>query len=371
MQYPRRHRQPPTAHGRPFDLGRLRWVRFARQPIVDGSTEPMGHLLSDCEPDPSEDAAPLALRCSTSSALNHGLIEGGLRHRLPGDVFVEVDAAILRSAVAETISPAVGVMQLSGRLTPEEALTRRLAQLHARGYRFALADMRQADDDRWAWAPFSCFVKIDAQHTNAAEWPHLLARAESAGLRVIADNITQPADYVRLRHIGVQYFQGDLIAPRRVELARALPACDPYVLDRMARLADHGGARDALAMIAATDPALVIRLLTLQRLYVPDPGERGPAPRSATLLDVLNTIPYDILMGWIQVLLRSAIDREEPDREWSVAVREQMYNFRSRLIGARACRTPAELEARVFELYRRICSRELLVSVPPSAAHLA
>lgn len=363
MQYPRRHSMSPT-RGR-LHLGEPRWVRFARQPIVDGSTEPMGHELGYCEPESTDEEASLALRCRTSSALNHGLLEGGLRHRLPGQLFVAVDAAVLMSPVAETISPAVGVVQLVEPLAPEESLTRRIAQLHARGHRFALAGVSDGEDPRWAWAPFSSFLKMDVSAASSAAWPDLISRAKVAGLRVVAERLSQPADYLRLRRLGVQFFQGDLVAPRRIEFARALPACDPYVLDRLAKLAEHGASRDTLAMVAATDPALVIRLLMLQRLYGPERTEPARPGRGGTLLDVLNGLPYDILAGWCQVLLRSAVEAQDNDRDWSVAVREQMYNFRSRLIGARACRSPAELEARVFELYRRICSRELLVAVPP------
>lgn len=123
----------------------------------------------------------------------------------------------------------------------------------------------------------------------------------------------------------------------------------------------HGAARDTLALVAGADPALVIRLLILQHLYAP---ERSPC---GTLKEVLEGLPYDVLMGWIEIL-RHCTAAASPTselashgRSWSLEVREQIYNYRARLIGARLCRTPLEVEQRVFELYRRLCSRECLV----------
>ena len=76
----------------------------------------------------------------------------------------------------------------------------------------------------------------------------------------------------------------------------------------------------------------------------------------------LVVLPEQVLIGWLHVLRTSTFDLSPHTRSWSQAVREQIHNYRARLIGARACSSPAELEAKVFDLYRRLCSRE---SIPP------
>ena len=161
---------------------------------------------------------------------------------------------------------------------------------------------------------------------------------------------------LRLKARGVRYFQGDLLGPPQEESPRALPSCDLDVLARLFRLARLGAPHDALAMAAAADPALVVRLLMLHRLYL----NRLRPP--ASLTEALADLPEQVLIGWLHVLRTSTFDLSPHTRSWSQAVREQIHNYRARLIGARACGSPAELEAKVFDLYRRLCSRE---PIPP------
>jgi len=366
MQPSARPVQPELPPARRFRAHDIRWVRFARQSVADGAVEPMGHELSYRWDHDTlrQDEPPSPF--GVSMTLSHALLDGGLRHRSSGCLFVTLDAPALLSTVADALCAPLFVIQLPPSLAVEAATTRRIAQLHARGYRFALADLGGADDARWGWAPFATYAKLPVSQLPSSSWAGWLARAHWADLKVIADGLREPTDYLGLRRLGVQFFQGDLIHSPQEESVRALPCCDGQVLQKLNRLVERGAARDTLAMVGATDPALVIRLLMLQRMY-----GGGPAP-AAVLTDVLEALPYRVLAGWLRILRGSSLDPHERGRAWSSSVREQMYNFRARLIGARACRTPMELEARVFDLYRRLCSRESLVALlPPEDEPLA
>ncbi|SEK21403.1 hypothetical protein SAMN05216359_10137 [Roseateles sp. YR242] len=426
---------PELPPARQFRANDIRWVRFARQSIADGAVEPMGHELSfrwgDDAPREGQPPSPLAV----SMTLSHALLDGGLRHRSRGLLFVTLDQPALLSPVADALCSPQFVIQLAGQIVVDAAVTRRIAQLHARGYRFALADLGGVDEARWSWAPFAAYGKLGVAQAPSASWAGFVARAHCANLQVIAQGLTEPADYLRLRRLGVHFFQGPLVHPPQEETVRALPCCDAQVVQKLNRLVEQGAGRDTLAMVAATDPALVIRLLMLQRIYSPGHGPGYPPPhaglgrvathggyhqmkaetpgpmsgqmpgqmhsqalgrmsgymhghwhgpahehvqghvqgyvqgqgpmQAATLTDLMEAIPYRVLAGWFRILRGSSFDPHERGRIWSTSVREQMYNFRARLIGARACRTPMELEARVFDLYRRLCSRESLVALLP------
>ncbi|OWQ92978.1 hypothetical protein CDN99_00240 [Roseateles aquatilis] len=327
-------------------------VRFARQPIVDGSVEPMGQELSFRWSDGPRRTQPPPSPYATSMLLSQALLDGGLAHRRPGCLFVEMDGPTLLSPIAEVLCGHLGVIQLSSDLPVQEPITRRIAQLHARGYRFALADVAAPEDPRGEWLPMMSFAKLDVSLASPAGWPAFLALARQAGVVPIADRLADPTDYLRLKALGLRYFQGDLITPAQEETPRALPSCDVDTLTRLYKLARQGVPHDALAMAAAADPALVIRLLTLQRLYAR--AERPPT----TLTDVFAGFPHDVLLGWLHVLRSSTFDLTPSGHSWSHAVREQIHNYRARLIGARACGSPLELEAKIFDLYRRLCSRD-------------
>ena len=327
-------------------------IRFARQPIVDGSVAPMGHELSFRWGDGPRRVLPPPSPYAVSMLLGQSLLEGSLTHRRPGLLFVEMDAATLLCPIADVLCGALGVIQLPLDIPVEPPVTRRIAQLHARGYRFALAGLTSPADERLQWLPMLSYLKLDASLASPTVWADLIEVARRQGLPLIAERVGDPTDYLRLRALGLRFFQGDLITPAQEETPRALPSCDMDVVGRVYGLARQGVPHDALAMLAGSDPALVIRLLMLHRIYA------GSDQRPATLADVLLRFPIDVLVGWLHILRITTFDLSSGGQSWSVAVREQIYNYRARLIVARTCGSPGELEAKVFDLYRRLCSRE-------------
>lgn len=326
-------------------------ARFARQPIIDGSVEPMGQELCFRWSGGGRRAPPPSAY-ATSLLLSQALLDGGLAHRRPGCLFVEMDATTLLSPIADVLCGTLGAIQLPASLPVQESLTRRIAQLHARGYRFALGGMISPDDPRCAWLPLVSFVKLDASLAPVSAWAPIRDLASQAGATLIADELCESGDYLRLKALGVRYFQGDLLMPAQEESPRALPSCDLEVLGRLYRLVRNGAPHEAMAMTAASDPALVIRLLLLHRLHAV--GARAPR----TLADMVADLPEPVLVGWLHVLRSSTFDLTPSSQSWSHAVREQIHNYRARLIGARVCCSPAELEAKVFDLYRRLCGRD-------------
>ncbi|WP_431266344.1 hypothetical protein ACQ859_14380 [Roseateles chitinivorans] len=325
--------------------------RFARQSIIDGSVEPMGQELC-FRWSAGVRRAPPPSAYATSLLLSQALLDGGLAHRRPGCLFIDMDAATLLSPIADVLCGNLGTSQLPLGIPVQEAVTRRIAQLHARGYRFALAGVVSPDDPRTAWLPMVSFVKLDVSLAPVSAWASVQELARQAGALLIADRMTEPADYLRLKALGVRYFQGDLLMAPQEESPRSLPSCDLDVLGRMFRLVRHGAPHDALAMIAASDPALVIRLLMLHRLHA------GHARPPRTLTETLAGLPEPVLIGWLHVLRSSTFDLTPGNQSWSHAVREQIHNYRARLIMARACCSPEELEAKIFDLYRRLCGRD-------------
>jgi hypothetical protein len=341
-----------VAQPRPFLHPDPARVRFARQPIVDGSIEPLGHELSFRWGDGTRRNPPPPGPYAVSVLLSQALLDGGLAQRRPGLLFVEMEAATLLSPIADVLCGSLGVIQLPASLRVDPSVTRRIAQLHARGYRFALGGLTSSTDERLQWLPMLAFLKLDAALASPGGWSDLMTLSRRHGVPLIAERVEDPTDYLRLRERGLRFFEGDLITPPQEESPRALPSCDMDVVGRVYGLARQGVPHDALAMLAGSDPALVVRLLMLHRIYA------GADPRPATLTEVLAGFPIDVLVGWLHILRACTFDLTPSGQTWSVAVREQIYNYRARLIVARACGSPAELEAKVFDLYRRLCSRE-------------
>ncbi|MDH0865902.1 hypothetical protein [Mitsuaria sp. GD03876] len=332
-------------------------VRFARQSVIDGSVEPMGTELRFRWNEGLRRTPPPPSPYATSMLLSQALLDGALMQRRPGCVFVDMDAATLLSPIADVLCGPLGAIQLPADMPVQEPVTRRLAQLHARGYRFAMAGVTSPDDPRMEWLPMMSFVKLDVSLAPVSAWAPVQALSRQGGVTLIADRLTEPADYLRLKALGLRYFQGDLLMVPQEEFPRALPCCDLDTLQRLFRLVRHGAPHEALAMTAAADPALVIRLLMLYRLQT---GRALPT----TLTDTLAALPEAVLTGWLHVLRTSTFDLTPASQSWSQAVREQIHNYRARLIGARICASPAELEAKVFDLYRRLCTFEPPVPSP-------
>lgn len=158
-------------------------LSLVSQPLLNGSVEPMGHEISVPIALPRR-SARVVQPSACALSLSHAVLDVGLPGWSRAPLFVSVDEAALMSSMVEVVCAPLGVLQLPPGVPAAEPGGRRIAQLHARGYRFAMSGLQGPDDPRWRWAPLMRYLKLDIAASPPCVWPSLLTRARTLRARL-------------------------------------------------------------------------------------------------------------------------------------------------------------------------------------------
>jgi c-di-GMP-related signal transduction protein len=230
-------------------------------------------------------------------------------------LFVRFDAQSLLGAAALALNPDRIIIELASTVQPTPQLLDRVMELSARGYAFGVADCRGADDPRLDMLPVLGWVCIDLASATRGDVNQLLARVRAMPhLRALAVQVDTLQRFRDAREQGLHGFEGDLLARCESAPATPLPSCARTVLERFKTLLAHGVSDEELAEEAASDPALVLRLLVVARHAHPQPAG------ISTLEELLCDLDHSTLSAWIECLLActpALVGR--PSIEWSLA----------------------------------------------------
>lgn len=323
-------------------------LRFATQALLDrhGITRGTELLFRWNAHDGA--VSPLLGAYATCAALSHALMDGGWTPGLaqpqpPGDLFVNVDQGFLLSPLVEALTPDFAVIELLETVPLTEAIAQRVAELKARGYRFALDDVCSADDARWALAPHLEWVKLDVRGLDMASLADLVAKSRALGVSVLAEKVETAAELHQLKLLGVDLLQGYGVAPVITHGVPAWPGCDAVALGKLYSLAQRGEAPEALAAVACGDAAIVARLSRLHALL-------APGQRAETLPELIAALPARTLLAWLGIFNVAATHgRRHQD---SRAVWDQVVAFREQLSDAPGA--APDVSKQIFSLYQSL-----------------
>ncbi len=285
-----------------------------------------------------------------SCSLANALLEGYAANSLPtGELLVPMDEAVLSSPIAPALTPEIGAILLHPSLAVTTQVLMRVAQLRALGIRFSIDGVSSLDDPRWLLAPYADSVRLHLDQTAPDMLHALVARADAEGLEVIGCGVQSMTGYRRLEHLVVTKLQGPVIAAPLELIVPALPGCDEAVLRRMQLLQANHVSAQAMATALSADPALVMRLLVLHRLYV---GRREEEPVSLAAL--VKSLPRGVLSAWLEILRRTACHGHHLG--WGRAVRDQVEVYQRSVLRQSDPQDREAVDASVWLFLRRLCS---------------
>lgn len=326
-------------------------LRFAIQPIVTRHGNVAGHELLFRWNSADAPVQPSLGAYATASALSHALIDGQLLTRDPqgrpiGTLYVNMDERFLLSPMAEVMTPDLGVIELLETVSPTDDVQKRVQALHQRGYRFSLDDVESTDDPRWVLAEYVESVKIDVRATPPDQIQPIIKLARAAGLIVVAEKVETPEQIEELARLGAQLFQGYAVQRPILTEVPPLPGCRTQVLGVLHQMMADGAGPEALSMVAATDPALVARLLRLQALHAP-----REVALSQDLAQVLESLARPVLAGWLTQWLIAA--QHVRGQDAVAGVSRQLARYQGEL-AASGMVVGAERRTRLFGRYREL-----------------
>jgi EAL and modified HD-GYP domain-containing signal transduction protein len=188
-------------------------VYLARQPIFDAGREIYGYeLFYRNEAGERGSGTP---RFATSSVLVNLLNQIGTQ-RCVGDkrAFVNIDSSILLSEILSTLPPELFVFELSEQMTVTHREIEAVAQLHRRGYTFALDNVSLSEEYLSSVSelfPHVTYAKFDTTMTDFELLTEQIGRF--AGLTLIAQKVEFPEMVESYAALGFEYFQGNFFAP--------------------------------------------------------------------------------------------------------------------------------------------------------------
>ncbi|OWQ48384.1 hypothetical protein CDL60_07355 [Roseateles noduli] len=322
---------------------------FDYQEIVGEDGRVFGHDLSVSDDESSWPHAPTSEANLPGKALCHALLDASVAGFAPsGSLFLDVGESALMGPVADVLTARIGVINLTEAVPADARVLMRVARLHARGQRFCIDGLRDPADPRWHFAGYAHYMKLDAAASPPDRLAALAAKAAERHLAVIGKRVDSMDAHRRLCHLGVTQFQGMFVSSLVTRPLLTLPGCDAEVLAKAERLLTDRASPQAVAAVAARDPALLMRLLLLHERYAPDAA--GVPDQLAGLMVALGA---GVLGGWLRVLRGAACHAQGAD--WVRSVRQQTLRYREHLLGAGGQRAEA-VDMALWHFQRRLCS---------------
>lgn len=196
---------------------------LGRQPILDAEWNVAGYelLFRSSQPD-SRDPADSA--SATSHEIVNTVLGFGLDRLLGGKpVFINFDRVLLLEDWSALLPPDKVVIEIPSSVPPDPEILAALDKLRRQGYALALHNC--TDETRIeAFAPFLDILKVDFEHTSAADQERLIHRYRKPNIGIIAEKIKTEAEFQRASELGYDYFQGSFFVSPTVLQTSRVPA---------------------------------------------------------------------------------------------------------------------------------------------------
>ncbi|MCU0975128.1 MAG: HDOD domain-containing protein [Steroidobacteraceae bacterium] len=175
-------------------------------------------------------------------------------------VFINATRTLLMGDLLRLLAPQRVILEILENVEPDPSLLARLADLAARGYRFALDDVLDLEPRR----PFLDFVEIIKVDVAGAGIGRLAAQADelqATGKLLLAEKVETPEEHASLYAMGFHLFQGYFFARPEQTGPTGIPTNKLVVMQLLAKVADPGITLQELATIIQTDVALSLGVL--------------------------------------------------------------------------------------------------------------
>lgn len=262
-------------------------VYLAHQPIFDRHGQVFAYEL--LYRDTHDNAAHVSNHLhATARVLVNTLNYVGLQTLTNGRIaFIKVDDTVIMDKIVLTVPPRSFVLEILESSRINDALVERIAELHAKGYRFALNHYTPGTDCTDFMArvtsllPYIDYVKIDIAALNAPE--QTLSKLKTHRLTFIAEKIEDEAALKKAETYGFDYFQGYYFcAPDLLKKENFDPDAS-LLLDLIYLLKTNSPLEEILSKFN-TSPYLTINLLKLIKQNEEIPQDAVSSVEQALLL---------------------------------------------------------------------------------------
>jgi EAL and modified HD-GYP domain-containing signal transduction protein len=287
-------------------------VAVVRHPIADGRNNVVGYELRfggavDLG-DPSRDAK------ATSALLVEAFGDIGLE-RLAGrhPAWVSIARNFLVEIGPPPVRPDRAVLQIDAYPAQDDLLAL-LQQLSRSGYTLAL-DTYDGRTDIEELMSLCSIVKVSVPERDDEELARVLEAPRTQGALLVATDVQDHAQFVRVQNFGFTYFEGDYFAKPRLFRHRGVATAGLGSLRRLGELTNGDVTFEDLERIIASDVGLSLKLLR----YVNSAFFALPRTLSS-VREALSMLGVRTVRRWATVMAISAIP-DVPDELVALGLR--------------------------------------------------
>ena len=275
---------------------RAREFFLARQPILDRHQDLVGYelLFRRAAVGPANVVNDLA---ATATVIEHAAALG--LENVIGDAlaFVNVDEAMLMADIVHFLPADRVVLEILETVESSDALIRRVAELAAMGYAFALDDVITHAEHLAGLLPYVALIKIDLTGVPGSEIAGLAGRFRAAGKALLAEKVETIEQFETCLALGFSYFQGFYFAQPNILSGNKL-APSQITLMHLVSLIGGGASSEHIERVIKQDASLGLMLLRLVNA-----AGAGGTDRITSLGQALTRLGRRQLQRWVQILL--------------------------------------------------------------------
>jgi EAL and modified HD-GYP domain-containing signal transduction protein len=278
---------------------------LARQPIVDRSGTCHGYeLLFRGGPVPTvhteDDRATAGVLVAAACDIGWETLGGGR------PLYLNVGEGLLFDNVIEMTPPEAVVLEVLERITVDETLVERLAELRARGFRLALDDFVPGSDAERLVSQVDV-VKVDALQVPQAQWAEVVAGLHERGIVAIAEKIENQAAHAAAVDAGFDLFQGYWYARPTLQRSLQLTPQRTVCLRLMSVLMQPEPSPREIEDLVSSDTALVVRTLRMANSAAAGARRTIDSVRQAVVMVGPKT-----LAGWVALMVMAQDPADNP-----------------------------------------------------------
>lgn len=269
---------------------------LARQPILDRTQSLVAYelLFRSAPVGPANISSDVS---ATASVIEHASQLGIEKVIGEASGYINVDTAVLMSDIFTVLPRERIVLEIIESTQPTPELLRRIAALSKQGFRFALDDVVNDDENVRLFLPLIDIIKVDLQDVSNADLFSLTARLASSGKHLLAEKVEEKEQFETCLQLGYSFFQGYYFAKPAVLSGKKLPPTQRALIQLLAMLNADADTQDVAKAIKA-DVALCYNLLRLVNA-----ASVGLPRRIDTVSQALLVLGRAQLQRWLQVML--------------------------------------------------------------------
>ena len=278
--------------------GKAMWVHVGQQPIVDTDGSAVAYEILFRSAATATSAEVRDAEESTAQVLTATFLEFGLPD-LVGDrlAFINMPRGFLVGRWPLPFDAGRVVLEVLEDVQADDEVIAGISRLARAGYAIALDDVT-ATRGREELLHLADYVKLDLLDIDPADLPALVERCGGAARKIIAEKIETPEQLAACQGLGVELFQGYLLARPTTLTTSSLGPSQLSCLRLVSLLAEPDAPVREIAAAVEADPALAFKILRAA-----NSAASGLSRRLSSIEEAVVMVGRQSLQGWATLMM--------------------------------------------------------------------